>query len=177
MSSLTNSRLAMGALLFLSVVPLGLFFAGTAVEEVRQQPKALSETLTTTPESAERHSIPQDPNVLERAESTADRKTVVRVRSTSSPGDERSIVETLRELQLSNPHESLRLSRISRARFPEGPTVPERSWFEARALVELGRFAEARNLTAWMIAHHPESPFTADLQRHLLSHPFGLPPR
>ncbi len=86
--------------------------------------------------------------------------------------DEHSIVAELKELQLSDPERSLHLARDSMRRFPHGPTAPERSWYEARALVELGRLGQARQVAAWMLEQYPESPFTADARRHLLSHPF-----
>lgn len=54
---------------------------------------------------------------------------------------------------------------------------PERVWFEARALVEMQRFDEARELAQEMGQRYPGTPWTADVERHLLTHPFGLPSR
>jgi hypothetical protein len=47
----------------------------------------------------------------------------------------------------------------------------------ARALVDLGRFEEARDQARLMKKMYPSSSFTADAERHLLTHPLGLPPR
>lgn len=87
--------------------------------------------------------------------------------------DEESLLEQLRLLALTNPTLSLELARTGDEHFPDGPTAVERSWFEARALVELGRFEEARRLAQQMVERYPNTHFAQDVQRHLLSHPMG----
>jgi hypothetical protein len=89
---------------------------------------------------------------------------------------EAHVMAKLRELQGSDPLLSLTLAREANQRFPDSPDAPERAWFEARALVDLQRFAEAQQLARDMGDRYPRTSWTDDVQRHLLTHPLGLPP-
>jgi hypothetical protein len=90
---------------------------------------------------------------------------------------ERVLMVKLRQLGLSDPIVSLELARAGQQRFADSPDAAERTWFEARALVELQRLDEARVVAKQMVERYPGTDWTRDVQRHLLSHPFGLPPR
>jgi len=90
---------------------------------------------------------------------------------------EAELMTTLRALAFSDPLKSLALAREGQQRFPGSAAAPERHWFEARALVNLQRFDEARALAQQMVEQYPDSKWTQDVRRHLLSHPLGLPPR
>lgn len=83
----------------------------------------------------------------------------------------------LRRLGLTNPERSLELTQSWSTRVSAEAAPAEVMWFETRALVELGRFDEARAVAHAMLQRHPNEPWTADVRRHLLSHPLGLPPR
>jgi len=91
--------------------------------------------------------------------------------------DEASIMAELRELRSSDPRASLALAREGNESFPDSQAAPERVWFEARALVDLHRFDEAQAVARNMVLRYPGTHWTLDVQRHLLTHPFGLPPR
>jgi hypothetical protein len=91
--------------------------------------------------------------------------------------DEAAVMAKLHEVKLSNPPLSLRLAREGNQRFPDSPDAPERAWFEARALVDMQRFDEAQELAREMGELYPGTHWTEDVQRHLLTHPLGLPPR
>lgn len=93
------------------------------------------------------------------------------------PNLEDQFVTELRALGFQRPKESLALAREAREAFPDGATIAERTWYEARALVELGEFREAQAVARWLVERDPTSSFSLDLERHLLSHPLGLPPR
>jgi len=90
---------------------------------------------------------------------------------------ERTLLQELRRLALSDPEQCIALTKDFDERFPEGPRSPERAWYEARSLVDLGRFDEARRIAGQAVARSPHDSWSRDLERHLLSHPFGLPPR
>lgn len=97
------------------------------------------------------------------------------VTSTDGSSELEEIAE-LRRLGFADPERSLALVQSwSKRASNEAPA--ELMWFEARALVELGRFDEARAVARAMLERHPSEPWTMDARRHLLSHPFGLPPR
>ncbi len=91
--------------------------------------------------------------------------------------DEASVMAKLRELRSSDPRASLALARKGNERFPDSQAAPERVWFEARALVDLHRFDEAQAVARDMVERYPGTHWTLDVQRHLLTHPLGLPPR
>jgi hypothetical protein len=148
----------------------------------------------TSPEPAREDSAAVDPpssqrgmvEAAERAREPARRsRPVLRRRAAatdeSDPGDgseeEAAIMSTLRELKSSNPPTSLGLARQGNARFPDSAHAPERGWYEARALVDLQRFDEARRVARNMVERYPGTHWTLDVQRHLLTHPFGLAPR
>ena len=87
------------------------------------------------------------------------------------------LLQELRRLALSDPERSVALTQDFDERFPEGPRDPERAWYQARTLVDLGRFNEARRIARETVQRNPDDSWSRDLERHLLSHPFGLPPR
>jgi hypothetical protein len=83
----------------------------------------------------------------------------------------------LRQLKFSDPERSIRLAERLEQSFPGSESSPERAWYQARNLVYLKRFDEARQIARQMHEERPDDPWAQDLRRHLLSHPFGLPPR
>jgi hypothetical protein len=87
-----------------------------------------------------------------------------------------AIMAELRRLMFTAPAISLEIARDGNARFPDGPQAAERAWFETRALVLLGRFDEARSVARRMIERYPDTQWTTDVRRHLLSQPAHAPP-
>jgi|GEM_PF-3208723 len=92
-------------------------------------------------------------------------------------GQELTLLGRLRSLKFTDPEESVRLAQQLDERFPESAHAPERAWYQARNLVYLERFEEARELAREVSERFPADPWSLDLTKHLLSHPFGLPPR
>lgn len=88
-----------------------------------------------------------------------------------------TLIQRLRDLKFSDPERSIRLAEDFDAGFPDSDFTPERAWYQARNLVYLKRFDEARALATRMLEQYPDDSWSRDLSRHLLSHPFGLPPR
>lgn len=169
----SRSRLAFTGVLLLCCVPVGAFVVFMATREpVRQQHTVAESRQPVAPSPRQPVAAPpRQPDPVPAQVVLEEEK------SSAAPDEEQAVIDELRRLQFDTPEKSLELARSALARFPDGPTVAERSWYEARALVSLGRFADARRVAEWMLDHHPESPFTADARRHLLSHPFGLPAR
>jgi hypothetical protein len=95
----------------------------------------------------------------------------------STDDAERALMAELRELGQSSPERSLRLARRGIAEFGESHDAPERAWFAIRALVNLGRFPEALEEARTMVDRYKDTTFANDVERHLLVHPLGLPPR
>lgn len=92
-----------------------------------------------------------------------------------APRDEVTVMLRLRSLASTNPNLSLKLAREGNVRFPAGTGAAERGWFAARALVDLGRFDEAVAEARAMISKYPDTTFTEDVARHLLTHPMSHP--
>ncbi len=106
-----------------------------------------------------------------------ERQRVQETTETDDAWDERELIAELREVRASQPELALELAREGKERFQESESVAELSWFEARALVDLARFEEAKDVGREMLDAYPESTFTADVRRHLFTHPFGESPR
>jgi outer membrane protein assembly factor BamD (BamD/ComL family) len=85
--------------------------------------------------------------------------------------NEASVMATLRGLQGTNPPLTLRLARETNARYPGSPDAPERAWMIVKALVNMEQFTEAREEARIMVDSYPNSSFTRDVRRHLLSNP------
>lgn len=95
----------------------------------------------------------------------------------TSVEEERSLLKRLRQLEFADPEQSVRLAEGFDQRFPERARAPERAWYLARNLVYLGRFDDARRVARETVEGRPNDSWSRDLARHLLSHPFGMPPR
>jgi len=89
--------------------------------------------------------------------------------------DEPSMMSTLRALGDSEPQHSLDIAREGNARFPDSPDAAERQWYVCKSLVNLANFYEARDEARSMVAKYPETPWTLDVARHLLTNPLDLP--
>jgi hypothetical protein len=138
----------------------------TLVETVPSQPPAIAERTVT---SADNGTAGQ-PSGAAPTRATASH-------SSHSAQEEAAIMAKLHELKFSNPPVSLELARQGNERFPSSHDAPERAWFEARSLVEMQRFEEAQAVARDMLERYPGTPWSLDVAKHLLTHPFGLPPR
>ena len=67
--------------------------------------------------------------------------------------------------------------RAVEERHPDSPAAPERTWILIRALEARGRFHEARDEARRMLAAYPASPWSADVERHVLVYPLDQPSR
>ena len=81
----------------------------------------------------------------------------------------------LRDVGLQDPELSLHLAREGDARFPGSPDGAERGWYAVRALVDLKRMDEAVAESRVLVQKYPQSPFTADVAKHMLTHPMRDP--
>jgi hypothetical protein len=89
--------------------------------------------------------------------------------------DEPSMMSTLRALGDSEPQHSLDIAREGNARFPGSPDAAERQWYVCKSLVNLENFYDAREEARIMVATYPDTPWTLDVARHLLTNPLDLP--
>ena len=95
----------------------------------------------------------------------------------AAPPDDVAITARLRQLAQSSPELTLELGRDGNRRFPESPDAAERNWYIVRALVNLQRFHEARDEARSMVERYPKTPWTNDVERHLLVYPLDMPSR
>ena len=89
--------------------------------------------------------------------------------------EEAEFMTMLRDVGLQDPELSLHLAREGEARFPGGREAAERGWYEVRALVDLKRTDEAVAVSRVLVEKYPNSPFAADVARHMLTHPMRDP--
>lgn len=87
------------------------------------------------------------------------------------PNSDAALIAELRALQGAAPLVALRLAREGNERFPNSPEAPERTWHIVKSLTDLGQFEEAREEAQRMMEQYPPSHWTADIKRHVLSHP------
>ena len=85
--------------------------------------------------------------------------------------DEASMLAKLHDLAASDPPLSLQLARDAVARFPDSPNAPEFAWNVTKALVNMGRRAEAVEEARAMVKKYPGNYFAGDVEHHLLNHP------
>ncbi len=85
-----------------------------------------------------------------------------------SLADEVRLLSSLRRASTASPAEAIRLADEHQRRFGEhAPLMPERELYRVRALVRLGRNAEAEARVARFRARRPSSPYLSRLERLL----------
>lgn len=89
--------------------------------------------------------------------------------------DEHEIMSALSELGADDAELSLQLAREASTRFSRSSRAAERSYFEVRSLVNLGRLDEATTLARNLVAAYPDDPLANEVARHLLTHPMTHP--
>jgi hypothetical protein len=85
--------------------------------------------------------------------------------------DEAALMARLRELGQSDPALALEIAREGNERFSGSADAPERYHTLIKALENLGRFDEARDEALRMVDTYPGTPWTEDVERHVLRHP------
>lgn len=89
--------------------------------------------------------------------------------------DEASLMGELRRLVKDDPTAALELAREANRRFPGSADAPERGWVIVKSLASMGRFEEARNEAQTMVDTYRNTPWAADVKRHLLTNPLTHP--
>jgi len=79
----------------------------------------------------------------------------------------------LRRLGGSQPALSLELATAGNLAFPDSPDAAERAFIITKSLTNLNRFEDAREQARQMVKAYPDTPYSADVARHLLSVPFS----
>lgn len=97
--------------------------------------------------------------------------------STPGPDDGTFSLARLRGLWVTEPEAALAEAEVLEHEVTSPEERGEVRWIRTRSLVTLGRFSEARALALAMKREAPDSPFTVDVERHLLVHPLGLSAR
>ncbi len=77
----------------------------------------------------------------------------------------------LAALRKTDPELALEMTRVVLERDPESQEVPQRTWIAIRALVDLGRRAEAKDEARALVRKYPKDRWAQDAERHLLVHP------
>jgi hypothetical protein len=85
--------------------------------------------------------------------------------------DEAALMARLRELGQRDPALALEIAREGNERFSGSADAPERYHTLIKALENLGRFDEAREEAQRMVDTYPGTPWTEDVERHVLRHP------
>ena len=91
--------------------------------------------------------------------------------------DEPTLMSELRALLNTAPAQALALARRGDALFPDSPDAPERAWVVVKALDLLKRFHEAQAEAKVMLQLYPDTPWTEDVERHVLLYPLDQPSR
>jgi hypothetical protein len=89
---------------------------------------------------------------------------------------EEALLARIDELGPSNLPLTVQLAREALARFPDSPRAPEFAMNLTKSLLHIGRLDEAREAAREMVRKYPTSPFTGEVERHLLTNPPN-PPR
>jgi len=84
-------------------------------------------------------------------------------------------MHALRALGDSDPQRSLQLAREAEQGYPDSPDAAERAWYVCKSLVNLERFTDARHEAKRMVDKYSDTSWAADVARHLLVNPPGLP--
>lgn len=91
--------------------------------------------------------------------------------------DESTLMTELRALINTAPLQALALARRGDALFPNSPDAPERAWAAVKSLDLLKRFHEAQAEARLMLRLYPDTPWTEDVERHVLLYPLDQPSR
>jgi hypothetical protein len=91
--------------------------------------------------------------------------------------DEHALLSELRALRLSDPEQALQRATQANVEHPDSADAAERAWIAVRSLDDLRRFHEAQDVAREMQRRYPRTPWTEDVERHVLLHPLNFPSR
>ncbi|MBN2340188.1 MAG: hypothetical protein JXX29_08895 [Deltaproteobacteria bacterium] len=80
-------------------------------------------------------------------------------------------MDNLRKTWPKQPGQILPLALQGEQLFADTPLASECAWIAVRCLIEMGRFPDAREKSRKMVEQYPDSDWTMDVKRHLLTHP------
>lgn len=87
------------------------------------------------------------------------------------PADEAALMAKLHALGEMNPALTIRLARAGNQRNPDSADAPERAWMLVKAMVNQGRFDDARAEAAVMVEKYRGTSWASDIERHMQVHP------
>lgn len=166
-------------------VALAAFLVVRAREAARSLPGAPASRNATSPEPAVTSPVPAPPIVAAaappprpaRAPALADPKPRRPPRPDAAAAlSEDALLARIDELGPSNLPLTAGLAREALARFPDSPRAPEFAMNLTKSLLHMGQIDEAREAAREMLRKYPASPFTGEVERHLLTNPPN-PPR
>jgi hypothetical protein len=117
---------------------------------------------------------PVEPQPPESVEPIASVPRPPTARSTAASA-EASLMARLHELGETDPPRSLELAIEGNRLYPESKDAPERGWIICKSLVNMQRFEEAQAEARIMVERYPNTPWTTDVERHLLVNPLTHP--
>lgn len=161
-----------------SVVALAIILGATfALRDKRPTPAQPEEPdPITEPAATESAVAPVEPSPrLPAASAVPSTQQKPAEKSAPKQLDETSMLDRLHDLAASDPPESLKLAKEAVARFPDSPNAPEFEWNVVKALANMERFDEAKAEALFMVERYPNSPFSDDVDRHLIHHPPNPP--
>jgi len=166
-------------------VTVAAFLVVRGLKAARPMPAAPTNGVVSSPEAGVAPPVPAPPLVDAAAlpspsgslPASADpqRRRAPRPDSAAPPTEE-ALLARIDELGPSNLPLTVQLAREALARFPESSRAPEFAMNLTKSLLHLGRTDEARAEAREMLRKYPDSPFTGEVERHVLTNPPN-PPR
>jgi len=156
------------------------FLIVRAMGEARPTPGASAGALVTSAEQAAAPSVTAPPVVEDAGPQARPARSAAvtdpRQRRSPRPDaaavlSEDALLARIDELGPSNLPLTVQLAREALARYPDSPRAPEFAMNLTKALVHLGRIDEAREAAREMLRKYPTSPFTGEVEHHLLTNP------
>lgn len=160
------------------------FLVVRALGEARPRPGAAADAKLTSPQQAAAPSVVAPPVVEDAGPPVRPRSLAItdpqqrrspRPDAAAAPSED-ALLARIDELGPSNLQLTVQLAREALARFPDSPRAPEFAMNLTKALVHLGRGDEAREAAREMLRRYPTSPFTGEVEHHVLTNPPN-PPR
>lgn len=151
-----------------------LFWLSVGQREHGAQRAAATPTSPSTPEATAPVAVPVAAAPVVTARVDAQPATAP---APAAEADEATLMKQLRALVHTAPEQALALARRGDALFPNSPDAPERAWSVVKSLDLLKRFHEAQAEARVMLRLYPDTPWTEDVERHVLLYPLDMPSR
>ena len=166
-------------------VAVAAFLVVRGLKAARPVPTAPTNGPVTSPETGVTPAVPSPPLVDAAAlppppgslpaRADSQRRRAPRPDAAAPPSED-ALLARIDELGPSNLPLTVQLAREALARFPASSRAPEFAMNLTKSLLHLGRIDEARAEAREMLRKYPDSPFTGEVERHLLTNPPN-PPR